>query len=235
MLRDIIIKHILETPNENYDFKMDNLRDIITLKKGKKTYHEKFYGSMLELYVDSIVDNGTTYQVLVDGDPPSNFQSSYYITRPSAGYKSWMPLVKKVTLGEAFPRRENWELTLYSIDRENKSFTYELDGSITGYDGSGNSESNFVSNSKRISIDKDDFYLFDIERIIGEETPLPFTVNFEVTAMVEDTLKLTENNVKYTIYRGHQNERHSLELKKINGNSTLDKLVVYRPYLEKDE
>lgn len=84
-------------------------------------------------------------------------------------------------------------------------------------------------------INKDDFCLFDIERIIKEETPLEFEVTFKVNAIVEDTLILKPNKLKYTIFRGFESEKHSLKLKKLKGRSTLKNIQVYKPYLEKDE
>ncbi len=237
LLRDIIISRLLDSVSisNNYNPGKDKLRQTVSLRKGKRLHRKEFTGNRVELALDTIVDKDTKIQVLVDGEPPSSFRSSYYVTRPSIGFKSWMPMIKKITLGKTFPRTEEWELTFCEIDREKRTFNYEVAGSITGFDGKGDSNSDFESNSKRIIINKEDFYLFDIERIIQKETPANFKVKFKVIPVAKDTITLNPNILKYTLFRSFENEKHSLKLKILNGDTRLKELLVYRPYLERDE
>ncbi len=235
LLRNIILSYILEKDYEKYNPNHDKLRQSILFKKDRKNYKKKFRGNRIDLITDTIGDSETEIQVLIDGKPPSDFRSSYYISRPSIGYKSWMPLIKKISFGKTFPRPEDWLLTIIEVDRENRKFKYKLEGSVTGYDGEGNSESDFVSNSNRISINKDDFYLFQIERIIGLNTPSNYQVNFEVIQTTKDTIQISSKKTKYHLFSDFNSEKHTLKLKILKGQTKLNKLMIYKPYLEKDE
>lgn len=235
LLRNIILSSILEKEYKKYDPNQDKLRQSILIKNKRKFYKKKFTGNRVDLISDTIVDPETEIQVLIDGKPPSAFRNSYYISRPSIGYNSWMPMIKKVSFGKKFPRSEEWLLTINEVDRENRKFKYKLEGSITGFDGEGNSESDFVSNSNRISIDKEDFYLFDIERIIGLDTPKNYQVNFKVIQTAKDTIQLSSKKTKYQLFSDINSEEHTLKLKFLKGNTKLKKLIIYKPYLEKDE
>lgn len=234
LLREIILASLLEKSKIQYFSKYDLLRDEIILES-KNLYKEDFIGNLGAFEVDTIMDNETRVEVLIDGNIPSTFQSSYHVSRPSIGYKSWMPALKLVKLGETFPRIEDWKLIIADIDRVNKCFTYKLEGGITGFDGKGNSEGNFISDTGRIKINKEDFYIFQVEEIIGLDTPEDFEISFSVKLIVEDTILIKPNIVRYTAFSDSKIDNHTIELNVLEGETRLNKIIVHRPYLTEDE
>jgi len=235
LLREIILTSLLEKKETQYSTKNDMLREEIALKSWNSSYKEDFIGNWVAFELDTVMDNKTRIEVLIDGDRPSTFPNSYYVSRPSIGYKSWMPALKLVQLGGTFPRKEDWKIIVADIDRVNKGFTYKLEGSITGFDGKGSSESNFISDTGRIKINKEDFYIFQIEKITGYETPDNFEINFSVNLKVEDTIIIKPNNLKYIAFSDSKIGNHTIKLKVLEGETRLNKIIVYRPYLTNDE
>lgn len=234
LLREIILASLLEKKGTAYSATSDMLFEELSLSR-KISYTEKFIGNRVEIELDTLNDPNTEIVVLIDGKRPSSMRNSYYITRPGIGYKSWMPAVKLISLGVTFPRVEDWKLIITEINREKKYFKYRVVGSITGYDGEGTSEADFVSNTKRIKINKEDFHLFRTEEIIGLETPIDFEIKFSVKLAVEDTIKRLPNNSRHTVFRDFEVDEHSLKLKVLQGQSRPNKVIIYQPYLARHE
>lgn len=235
LLRDIIIEYLLNAPNKIYEPNEDMLRHTIDLNPYERTYREKVFGNLFEIMVDTIQDSFARVMVLIDDRPPSTYRSNYYISRPSVGFKSWMPMIKQVAFGETFPRVETWTMTICNIDRAEKEFDFSIEGSITGFDGRGDSKSDFISNSKRIKIQAHDFYLFDIERIIKLNTPENYEVKFNVMKMALDTPSMVPNRIKYTLFRDFEHRDRKIKLKTIQGKPKLCNLVAYSSYLNDNE
>jgi hypothetical protein len=234
LLRDIILSSLLESMETSYSAERDSLREEISLEGTRKT-KINFFGNRVEIAIDSIIDPNSQVEVLIDGNKPSSFKNSFFVTRPSIGFKSWMPALKLVQLGETRPRAEDWKIVITEMDRINKKFSYKVEGSITGFDGVGNSETDFISNTERIKINHKDFYLFRIEEIIGLQTPEDFEITFSVNALVEDVIQLKPGVNKYTVFRDFAVDEHSLSLKVIEGKRFPYKLIIYQPYLTFDE
>jgi hypothetical protein len=102
--------------------------------------------------IDAIpaLDGRGTSAVLIDGQPPSAIPGIYSITRPQPG--PWQPLTVSRIDHDAPLVVEKWTLRITSVGEESKTWTFDVSGSVTGPDGSGTSESPFVSNSGRVRI-----------------------------------------------------------------------------------
>ena len=89
--------------------------------------------------------------ILIDGKKPSEFSGAYAITRPQPG--PWSPLALTRVDHPKPLVVEAWTLKLTQVDAGGGSWHFQVSGSVTGPDGSGDSASPFVSNSGRVKID----------------------------------------------------------------------------------
>lgn len=230
LLRSILLSVFDKNNESNFKIESDKLRDKITLDKVSKNFNFNVYGNRVTLETDRRHNKGAKIKILINDLLPSSIKSNYTISRPSKGFKSWMPAIKKVSFGNPFPIEEIWEFKILNIDRDNFSFDFSLKGSLTGFDGGGSSNTDFVSNSGRIIIKKEDFNILKIEKITKKETPENFIINFEVKLLVNDTISMERKISKYTIYRGLVSEEQKIEFEVITGNPKLKKLIIDRPY-----
>ena len=230
LLRQIVLSEFKSENYLDYSIPKDSLRDSISITKNKEINTFKFRGNRLELFVNP-TNEAAVIELKIDGKTPSEFRNMYHITRPSKGFNSWMPLLKNVSLGSAFPRQEDWTLFVYDIDRQTRKFKFRIEGSATGPDGEGNSEADFISNSNRISIKKEGFHLFQIEKIVKKETPENYQISFSIELLVQDHINLIKDQSKYLLYRDFDINSHEVSLKIISGFPEIENLVVSRSFI----
>lgn len=230
LLRQIILKKFEDKEFKKYSYEKDSLREVIEIDKNTKHIVEEFLGNRLEVEIDKI-EKEAALEVFINGKKPSEILGTYYISRPSRGFKNWMPAITRVSFGNTFPRKEGWTIRIWNINRKTHEFKYDLNGSITGFDGQGTSLEDFESNSGRISIKHKDFLIFKIEKISKKETPNNFEINFDVKKIVEDTLKITSKKTNYTLFKGVKSSKYKLDLKILKGDVTFKKIISYKPYL----
>ncbi|WP_040279608.1 SGNH/GDSL hydrolase family protein [Psychroserpens damuponensis] len=230
LLRNIVLSKFVKKNTLNNPKTDDSLRTILNFDNASKKITTNFTGNRVEFFASPIGEEAAV-EVLIDGKKPSEHRGSYYITRPSEGYQTWMPAIKNVSFGNAFPRSETWTVTLFDIDRETKQFKFKTEGSITGFDGEGNSKTDFISNSERIEIKKEDFYVFQIENIFKKETPEGFQIKFNVEQLIQDSIVIKRNNSKYTLFMSDKVNNHSLNIKLIKGGLSFKQLIVLKPYI----
>ncbi len=227
LLRSILLSHFRNSTYQ--ETQKDNLRSIVNLFSFEREQDYYFSGKLIVVETERKFNKNSKLKILIDNKSPSTYKDNFYITRPSSGLNSWMPAILKVSFGDILPRDEEWQLKIIEINRKDKSFKFQLYGNKTGFDGEGNSKSDFVSNSKRIKIQKDDLYIFPIEKISKTLTPENFQVNFQVKSIVSDTITLERRKSKYTIYRGFDEKKHKLHLKIVGGNPKLERLIIHKP------
>lgn len=116
-----------------------------------------FTGSRIDLIAQPTPGKPGSAKILLDGKPPSADPSVYVSTRAESPWANitW-PLVIRAQVG-AKPVAEEWTLTYTRVDASDASFQYEVRGSVTGPDGSGDSRARFVSNSGRLVLDPESF------------------------------------------------------------------------------
>ena len=235
LLRQIILSKFPKSDSLNYSAEDENLRIMVPPNQFHKDIEIPSSATNVELFLErSIrkVDNCSVV-VLIDGKKPSEFRDSYHVERPSKGFQSWMPGISKVTLGKPFPIEEEWTITVFDIDRENKTFKFRLEGEKTGVDGEGNNVGKFISNSKRISIDGAHFNLFRIEKILKKETPENFKIKFKVSQIIKETITLKPNVNKYKLFRSNssQNSVHKLNINIVGDQPNVKNLMISTPYI----
>jgi hypothetical protein len=174
-------------------------------------------------------------QVLIDGKRPNEIPGCYAITRPQPG--PFSPLwVYRIDHDVPFTEEEEWTLTIKSFDlngggtgivydSDSAMWTYEVTGSKTGPDGTGQSDRPFMSNSRKVKIEPKTWlrngkvaegYQIKWKVILmGTDGYEPMPVN---DATVENTAILAQ---------GLENGKHTLIL---SGDvAALKALRVYRP------
>ena len=234
LLRALVLSKLVEEPKDNYDIQLDSIR-VLHEFKVQSNLSASYSGNWFQLTTNQLTNKDAKLKVLVDGKSPLAHRSNYYISRPSNGFKSWMPSILKVCLGETLPQEEKWTLEVYNIDRATKTFSFKLNGDITGADGQGNSAHNFISESKRIQIKKEDFYVFENERIFKNETPENFKIHFSVKPIVKDTIVLNEKTIKYNVFRGFDSKNHKIDIEIISGNPTIKTLLINQSFINSND
>lgn len=230
LLREIVLSKFPVQNQLEYDIGNDSLRHSIIYDNSIKDSTVAFTGNRVSLSAKSITEE-VILEIQIDGKKLSEFRSSYHISRPSKGYGTWMPAIRTLSLGSTFPQEENWTITLHDINRKAKTFEFTIEGSLTGFDGVGNSETDFISDSKRIKLLKEEFYIFEIEKIFKNKTPEGFKITFDVKQIVRDRVVLKDRFMSHMIFRGNAVDKHSLNIKFTKGNLEDIELMIFKPYV----
>ncbi len=166
--------------------------------------------------VDVIAQNGhanvgARADVLIDGKKPSELPGTIHFARPSIGYSTWVPAILKVG-SNALRVPETWTATVTKVDPD-QSFRYSVSGSVTGEDGEGQSDADFVSRSGRVKIDKGDWFTgFSKETmIVGFKVTWearPQSIGFYQTPLTPNAA----SEYATTLAQGFSNAAHTLEL-----------------------
>ena len=216
---------------------------VKTLVVGKDARFEngklrvEFEGSRVDVVCQ--VGSAAPAAVSIDGRKPSEFPESYGFTRavttpPGKWLVKW-PVVAPIGLEKPL-LVEDWTLDVKRADPANeKLFTFTLTGSKTGADGTGRSDTRFVSNSGRVVIAPEDWnaaYALALQGI--KPVPDAFTVHWKVEARLVDEfvspgVKDAGVETAVTLAQGLPNTKHTLEI--AGGAETIAALRVYRPPL----
>jgi hypothetical protein len=186
--------------------------------------------------IDVIAQNGQTkvggpVDVFIDGKKPSQLPGTIHFTRPSIGYSTWVPAILKISSSAPLVA-ETWTATVTQVNAD-KSFSYSVSGSVTGEDGEGQSNADFVSRSGRVQMAKDDWFTgFSKETMI-----IGFKATWEARLQSQDSYQtpLTPDaTTEYsaTLAQGFSNAAHSLELIARDGKQpAIAAIRVYEPPL----
>lgn len=207
-------------------------------KKAGNTIKIKFEGNRIDL-IGHKNSNGGNTELFVDGAPAKE-APAYYISfitsaitnidhmgrypRSSKGNADSGPhgvyLDKKVT-------PQQW-----TIRMTDDSGNYELEGSVTGKDGSGNNSSIFTGKSGQITIDPATWRAPNV--CVKDDN-----WTFEVARCAVDTVKFTpaendkEGLFSLPLVQNLTNEEHTIELKTLNDNEVaIESFYVFTPQLK---
>jgi hypothetical protein len=140
-----------------------------------------FVGNKIDALADSAGTPGIV-RVLIDGKKPSQFPECYYHARPEP--KPWSPLFIKRIDHRTPLILETWTYKVTSVSSDQKSWRFQISGSVTGPDGSGSSTQMFTSDSGRVIIDPQDLFR-------GFDPPLPvgYECTWKVLPLFTDTYR----------------------------------------------
>ena len=230
---------------------------VKTLKIGKDLDWKD--GKLLMPFTGNRVDvifndsGGSAAAILVDGKKPSAHAELYRYTRALTELGGKFPVIMKIGR-EALPQVEDWTLEAKRNPATEGEYSFILRGSLTGPDGEGRTDQRFVSNSKRIIIEPEDWsykFVFGMLKIhigstaayaaAGPAKTLPetFVVRWHVEPLAFDEIK-APGKIKpgcecvVTAIQGLKNSPHQLE---INGNSKtkISAIRIYHPRLPASE
>lgn len=150
--------------------------------------------------VDLVLLPGTGgARVLLDGRPPSAWRLQHG-TLPLPGLREAPPrwLMRYFEAPDVV--QEKWTLTFTHASRDWRRFRYRLSGTVTGLDGEGDSEHEFVSTSGRIRILPEDFTMpWPIPQPDPNPEPVPLdrplTLNWQIVADGQDEVRGLPANV----------------------------------------
>lgn len=195
----------------------------------------EFTGNKVDLICKD-AGEGAPAAIRIDGKKPSEFPELYGFARtaleepyyrhhpPVVGLKSLAPLVL-----------EEWTMKVTNYDREKKTFRFRVSGSHTGDDGAGESGKDFVSNSKRVSIE-----VFDMETYVpitikhsNNPEATEATIRWRAVGRFADEFAVPEKRNPFgetvvTAAQGLKNGKHVIE---IDGgpDTPLAAIRVYKP------
>jgi hypothetical protein len=184
--------------------------------------------------VDAILSGSTApCTVTVDGSKPSAIPDCHGFTRTSSYPKTKWPCILRVRNQQPLVEEE-WILTMRNTGGELATIEFDVAGSVTGPDGIGNVGERFVSNSKRVVIEPDDWNLASCVQVFGRRLTDGFTVKWKSEFRGVDefsgrqTLRGGDEQTQ-TLVQGLTNGRHRLALA---GNlQAATGLRIYRPPL----
>jgi hypothetical protein len=180
-------------------------------------------------------EHAAALEVRIDGKKPSEFIECYTHTRTSGCPGVEWPALLHVEF-DALPLVEDWVLTVDEVEKANTDFTFHVEGSKTGPDGSGNSKEKFVSESGRVVIEPEMWMNLERDRKFkGIPIEPGFEVKWSVVPMFLDRyepVEVVDPSREYltTLVQNLPNGKHTLELTVVGeGTPRLRALRVHTP------
>jgi hypothetical protein len=173
-----------------------------------------FIGNRLELISDSPLDRWPV--ISVDGKSPRDLDGCYQVSRASAidTVPSW-PALRRITLHHDH-LTEQWTATLTNFSSDQKDFDFSIQGSISGFEGTGRGSQSFISKSGRLQMDSEDWM---IERA-WKQSRVPMHGSIEVHWSVDYVcdgrpeiinLGVGKKQYRYLICAGVSNGSHTVK------------------------
>jgi GDSL-like Lipase/Acylhydrolase family len=235
-----IANHILESPIP----KVENLdNSIIEYRNSDLHWHDNklsltFEGNRVDLVTQPSTNNQfASAELLIDGKPPSQISSLYSISRPSDAPGVEWPGILQIASASSL-MAEDWALTISEANSQMDLFSFDLYGSKTGFDGSGNSKQKFVSNSGKIVIEPQNWWLENAYQFTKETIPIGFQIRWRVEPMFNDIYTspvIRDSMQEYTtiVAQNLTNSRHTLEITTLRGTTVpIEAIRVYHPSVD---
>lgn len=182
-----------------------------------------------------VIGAGINAAVRIDGRKPSEFPELYGLDRTTSFPGSIWPCLLQVTSEK--PRQlEEWTLTLKEASPDLKSFKFDLQGSRTGFDGTGSGDKKFVSNSGRVVIDPADWNFDYALKVFNRPLPANFKITWKVVPHFMDEIQpaaAVAGGIEpvTTVAQGLPSGKHTLEISAAEPQP-ITAIRVYRPPLK---
>ncbi|MGB5961789.1 MAG: SGNH/GDSL hydrolase family protein [Coleofasciculaceae cyanobacterium] len=195
----------------------------------------EFEGNRIDAIAANSSSKSASAKILIDGKKPSEYPELYTITRPSNAVGVDWPAIIQVS-SEKLLLIEDWTAKITEINQDSSQFKFEVVGSKTGRDGSGTSDNKFVSNSGRVVIEPQNWWLKNSQELSGKSTPKGFEIKWQVKPMfVDNYIAPIENSAfesSTILAQNLTNSKHKLEIiADKNGIIPIQTLRVYKPPL----
>ncbi|MBW4464773.1 MAG: hypothetical protein KME07_04945 [Pegethrix bostrychoides GSE-TBD4-15B] len=172
--------------------------------------------------------------ILIDGQPPSQFPELYALTRASSAPGVGWPSLLQIRSASPL-LLEDWQLTIRQVSAKMDQFQFDLSGSQTGFDGSGDSQHPFISNSQRILIQPQDWWLEQSYLFTQQPVPLGFQIRWRVEPLFTDLYRSpaipTRTGASIDLLAQNlSNGQHRLEIISKSGEAIpIETIRVYHP------
>jgi hypothetical protein len=182
---------------------------------------------------DAANPNFSFARVLIDGSPPSE-ANLYKITRPSDVFGVDQPAVMQVSASAPLISAR-WTAVITEINDTCDRFRFRVYGSETGFDGEGQNDQPFVSQSGRVVIESQDWWIDDACQLFQVATPEGFQFHWRVEPLFRDiyvppAIEAASVPPATTIAQGLPNQTHTLEIVSSEGDPVpIAAIRVYRP------
>jgi hypothetical protein len=249
-LGNFLIAHLV-MPHLRYDpaFPTEPWEDLVTdisLDDERVTVGEDgsmeltFDGNRIDViaeHTDAAEEALGSASVLIDGRQPSQFPELYYHERPSATPVAGRPAINRID-HETPLQVERWTARILECDPEEDILRYEVIGSKTGPDGTGDHNERFVSNSGRVVIEPNMWMVNWSLNYRDAQLPDEYQVNWHTLPLSVDTYEapVTDDPTRQhatRLMQGLENSEHTLKLiPNGDGPVPVSAFRVYRPPLK---
>jgi len=240
-----------KAPAESWVQTLEVGRDVSWSERGELRL--QFAGNRVDVVVRA---GGTPLAVALDGARPSTHAALYTFARAHAreGGK-WPPIYDLSTELADGARRmiETFTLEVQRVPSASLAqaepatpavYTFDVHSDQTGADGSGRSDTRFVSSSGRLVIDPEDWIVDYAFELAGQRpAPARFTIDLRVEPHFTDSVAplpaATSGERAITLAQGLTNGLHELRITRAKGAAPSDAgdqvvaLRVYRPPLDR--
>lgn len=123
-------------------------------------------------------------------------------------------------------------------DTGTQKIKFNVFGSRTGFDGQGESDRTFVSNSKRVVIEPQNWWLKNAYQLSNKPVPIGFQIKWRVEPLFSDTYavpNVDDSSHEYItlIAQNLDNAKHTLEVLPEDPKDSLPQEIrVYRPPIQ---
>ena len=204
-----------------------------------------FDGSRVELLANKPL--AVLPAVAIDDVAPKDIDGCYQMTRASSiGTVPDWPAVRRITLHKDHVA-EDWQATITRVSPDQKYFTFSVNGSVSGDEGSGDAYHDFHSKAGNLSIESEDWMVGRAFTDSHKPLPDPFVVHWSVQYICGDPPEVIDmgdgsKQYRYVLAAGLSNAKHTLRLGAENaGSASLTsaltgaaELRIYRPPLHAD-
>jgi len=195
-----------------------------------------FTGNRIEFVSDASA-NTIPVMIMIDNKSLRSNQRCYYYTQPSLNPDNFFPTNIGLPLAMELSNKvqeEKWFLTILSVDSVQQHIEYSLKGSHSGDDGTGNSTKLFTSNSGKITIRPDAWFLRKSKNDFAQFNWVKpgDILKWETKRMCFDSLVL-QPSTRQTVLQGIENTTHHIKIFG-PGVKHIKEIVVCTPLLKED-
>ncbi len=197
------------------------------------------------VYIPLLSRSSDSMRIMLDDRPPSSFQGCYYLTRPYCDRdKAWpWELPAMIRVNHTAPwTAEEWTCVFTRAVPPYLTVRFRVSGSVTGKDGSGCVNRDFISRSGRVIIQKGDaedggdWHLNRSYRVLKTTVKRgdwfkwkTFAIGTDVFAPDSDSNNGREKRA--ILFQGVPNTGHNLKIVAIGKNvPSITMIRIYRPY-----
>jgi len=198
----------------------------------------EFEGNRVDWISKAGPGGGASVRVLVDGKRPGELRDLFAFSRPTSlvNPSEW-PAIGRISARNV-PVEEEWRAEITDVDQQNNVVKFRVIGSVTGEDGEGASDTDFVSKSGRVVIEAFDWQIYP-KRIKSYASGM--TIRWKCFPMHRNifhpSIQLDDLRENATILlQGLPNGKHRIELVSDGGETPpISAIRVYRPPLPAGE